>query len=226
MRLDRYLSKSLGISRREAKRLILSGRVKVNGRVAKDPSVSVDSERVEVDGGKVEKPKEKVYIMLNKPPGFVSSTRDIEPTVLDLVNHPRTPELFPVGRLDKDVRGLLILTNDGWFAHVVTSPKHHVEKEYEAKVEGDVRNALKLLEGVTLRDGHFAKALRVEIIDHEKVRVVIDEGKYHQVKRMLAAVGLNVKDLVRVRIGRLTLDVEEGEWRELSEEEVRKVVER
>ena len=223
MRLDRYVSKAFGISRKEAKRLILSGRVSVNGRVVKDPSFKVEG-GVRLDGEEVERPKEKVYIMLNKPPGFVSSTKDVEPTVLDLVDHPRTPELFPVGRLDKDARGMIILTNDGDFTHRVISPKHHVEKEYEVKVEGDVKKALKLLDGVKLKDG-VARALKVEIVDEETVRVVVDEGRNHLIKRMFASIGLKVKDLKRIRIGGLRLDVEEGKWRELSEEEVAKVLE-
>ena len=223
MRLDKFVAKALGVSRRESKKLILSGRVSVDGKVVKDPSFKVDG-RVEVDGEEIERPKEKVYIMLNKPPGFVSSTEDVEPTVLDLVNHPRTPELFPVGRLDKDARGLMILTNDGNFTHKVISPKYHVEKEYEVKVNGDVKKALNLLNGVRLKDGE-AKALRVEIIDEETVRVVVDEGRHHLIKRMFTSIGLRIKDLKRIRIGGLKLDVEEGKWRELSEEEALKVLE-
>ncbi len=223
MRIDKYISKALGISRREAKRLILSGRVSVNGSVVKDPSFKVEG-RVEVDGEEIERPREKIYIMLNKPPGFVSSTEDVEPTVLDLVNHPRTPELFPVGRLDKDARGLMILTNDGDFTHKVISPKRHVEKEYEVKIEGDVKKALDLLNGVRLKDGE-AKALKVEIVDEETVRVVVDEGRHHLIKRMFASIGLKIKDLKRTRIGGLELDVEEGKWRELGEEEVERVLE-
>ena len=223
MRLDRYLSKSLGISRREAKRLVLSGRIRVNGKIQRDPGVKVEEEPVDLDGIKVEKPKEKIYIMLNKPAGYISTTKGEGPSVLELVDHPRISELFPVGRLDKDAKGLIILTNDGEFSHKVTSPKSHVEKEYEVVVEGNVENSLKLLEGVRLNDGHFAKALRVEISGN-LVKIVIDEGKYHQVKRMMAAVGLKVSELKRTRIGNLRLDIPEGFWRELSEEEVEKVI--
>lgn len=222
MRLDQYLSKALGISRKEAKRFILSKRVRIDGKVVKDPSYKVFDEKVEFDGRHVKKPKEKLYIMLNKPAGFVSSTSDVEPTVLDLIDHPRVRELHPAGRLDKDATGLLILTNDGEFTHRVTSPKYHVEKEYEVIVEGNPQNALKLLEGVKVGK-YFFKALSVEI-GGNMIHVVIDEGKYHQVKLMMKAVELFVKSLKRVRIGGLKLDIEEGCWRELSKEEARKVM--
>jgi len=223
VRLDKYISKALGISRKEAKRLILSKRVKINGKVVKDPSYKVSNEDITLDGNHVEKPKEKIYIMLNKPAGFVSSTSDVESTVLDLIDHPRVRELHPVGRLDKDATGLLILTNDGDFTHKVTSPKHHVEKEYEVIVEGEPQNALKLLHGVKVGE-YFFKALSIKVSENV-IHIVIDEGKYHQVKLMMETVGLSVKSLKRVRIGGLKLDVEEGHWRELSEEEVRRVME-
>ncbi len=223
MRLDKYISKSLGVSRKDAKRFVLSGRVRVNGKIQKDPSVDVDKDQVEFDGELLERPKDKVYIMLNKPAGFVSTTGRESPSILELIDHPRIRELFPVGRLDKDAKGLIILTNDGIFSHRVTSPKSHVEKEYEVVVEGDVENSLKLLDGVKLKDGHFAKALNVKLFENV-VRIVIDEGKYHQIKRMMAAVGLRVVELKRIRIGDLHLDVPEGSWRELKGEEVKKVI--
>ena len=222
MRLDRYISKSLGISRKESKRMVLSGRVSVGGKVVKDPAYRVQNQPVRLDGAPLDKPKEKIYIMLNKPPGFVSSTKDVNPTVLDLIDHPRVKELFPAGRLDMDAKGLLILTNDGQFAHKITSPKKHVEKEYEVKVKGNVQNALMLLDGVEVK-GNFFKALKVEI-EGDVVRIVIDEGKHHQIKLMMKAVGLEVMELKRVRIGSLKLDVEEGQWRELKEYEVRRLV--
>ena len=223
MRLDKYLSKSLGISRRDAKRLILRGRVRVDGEIQKDPAFKVEENLVELDGERLEKPKDKIYIMLNKPSGFISATKGEGPTVLDLVDHPRVGELFPVGRLDKDAKGLIILTNDGEFSHRVTSPKNHVEKEYEVTVEGNVENSLKLLSGVKLSDNHLAKAIKVEL-SKNVVKIVIDEGKYHQVKRMMAAVGLKVIELKRTRIGNLLLDIPEGSWREISKEEVEKVI--
>ncbi len=222
-RLDKYLSKSLGISRKDSKRLVLSGRVRVNGKIVRDPSKKVEGS-VQLDGKVIEKPRDKIYIMLNKPSGFVSSTRGDQPTVLDLVDHPRNKELFPAGRLDKDAKGLIILTNDGNFAHLVTSPKKHVEKEYEVVIDGRSENAMKLLNGIKLRDGYLTKATRVEILDGKTVRIVVTEGKYHQIKRMMAAVGLKVKELKRIRIGGLTLDVEEGKWRELTKEDLKKIL--
>ena len=223
MRLDRYVSKSLGISRRESKRLILSGRVKVNGRVVKDPSFKVENGKIELDMEEVEKPKEKIYIMLNKPPGFLSSTSDVEPTVLDLIDHPRVEELHIAGRLDKDARGLLILTNDGDFTHKIISPRYGIEKEYIVRFEGNPKNIEKLIEGVKSR-GEILKAKCVKLLNENTARIVLTEGKHHEIKRMFSAMGLKVKDIKRVRIGNLNLDVEEGKWRELSEDEVRKVI--
>ena len=223
MRLDKYVSKATGLSRRDAKRIILKGRVRVGGEVVKDPSFHVENEEVSIDDEVLKSPKEKIYLVLNKPPGFVTSTRGDQPTVFDLVDHPKVRELHAVRRLDKDSRGMLILTNDGEFTHRVISRKSHVEKEYEVVVEGNLSRLGELLEGVDI-GGEKVKALKVGVVSEGKVRIVIDEGRYHQVKRMLRAVGLKVIDLKRVRIGKLTLDVPEGEWRELSEREIRRVL--
>ena len=225
MRLDRYVSKSLGISRKDAKRLVLSGRVRVGGRVVKDPGFPVENEEISVDGKILKKPSDRIYIALNKPPGFVTSTSDIEPTVLDLVDHPRCLELHPVGRLDKDARGLLLLTNDGMFTHRIISRKNRIEREYEVRVRGNVERAFDLLGGIEL-DGDIVRAVRIEISGTDTIGITVDEGRYHLVKRMLAGVGLEVLDLKRVRIGGLELKdlgLKEGEWKELSLEEVSRV---
>ncbi len=224
MRLDRYVSKSLGIPRRIAKKLILKGRIRVDGETIRDPSKHVEGAEVSLDGRVIDPPREKVYLILHKPAGFVTSTRDEEPTVLDLVDHPRVGELHPVGRLDKDATGLLILTNDGEFTHKVISRKSRVEREYEVVVDGRPEEAFKLLDGVRV-DGEKVRAIRMSIVDERTIRVVVDEGRYHLVKRMLSSVGLRVLKLKRIRMGGLVLDVPEGEWRELSEEEVRRVLE-
>ena len=233
LRLDRFLANSKIGTRKEVKRLIKAGAVKVNGKIVKDPSFDVKkNDTVEVKGNRVEPPR-KVYIVLNKPKGFVSSTRDPkDPTIVDLIDHPYSEDLFPVGRLDKDTEGLIILTNDGEFAHKVISPKYAVEREYLVRVDKRVNDKVlgKLTNGVKLRDGHIAKAKKVEILseDGRKISLVLTEGKYHEVKRMLSAVGLKVLSLKRIRLGNLKLDenMPLGGWRELDEREVASIFER
>lgn len=233
LRLDRFLANSKVGTRREVKKLIKAGIVKVNGKTIKDPSFDVgESDIVEVNGKRIDPPR-KVYIALNKPKGFVSSTKDPrDPTIVDLVDHPYSEDLFPVGRLDKDAEGLIILTNDGEFAHKVISPKYSVEREYIVEVDKEVSNETleKLTNGVRLKDGYIAKAKKVKIVsqDRKRLSLVLTEGKYHEVKRMLLSVGLKVLNLKRIRIGRLKLDENllSGSWRELSVEEVMSVFER
>lgn len=174
----------------------------------------------------------KVYYMLNKPAGVVSATRDDkDKTVIDLINFPgRKEDLFPVGRLDKDTTGLLIITNDGKFAHNIISPKKHVSKTYEAIVTGKIsEKEVKIFsQGMELANGDKLQPAQLDIIsysekdDTSKVRVIIHEGKYHQVRRMFGAVSQRVLELDRVKIGLLELDdtLERGEYRELTEEEL------
>ncbi|ACB09037.1 MAG TPA: rRNA pseudouridine synthase [Thermotoga sp.] len=229
MRLDRYLSNSGVGTRKEVKKLIKQGRVTVNGRVVLDPGHPVlENDAVALDGEVVRFHK-KVYILFYKPSGYVTSTKDPHSeTIMEFL--PPLKGIFPVGRLDKDAEGLLIITNDGDFAHRVISPKWSVEKEYIVKVEGEVTEDKieKLKNGVTLRDGFFAKAKCVEKLSNDTLKIVITEGKYHQIKRMTAAVGLKTVHLKRTRIGGLVLpdDMKPGEYRFLSEEEVKKVFER
>jgi len=232
LRLDKFLASSKIGTRKEVKKLIKAGVVRVNGRIVKDPSFDVkENDVIEVRGSKVEPPR-KVYIILNKPKGFVSSTKDPrDPTVVDLIDHPYSEDLFPVGRLDKDAEGLIILTNDGEFAHKVISPKYAVEREYLVKVDRRVNERIlrDLTSGVKLKDGHVAKAKEVKIVSEEggEISLVLTEGKYHEVKRMLSAAGLKVLSLKRIRLGNLKLDenLSPGSWRELDEREVASILE-
>ncbi|MDK2785497.1 MAG: rRNA pseudouridine516 synthase [Thermotoga sp.] len=228
MRLDRYLSNRGIGTRKEVRALIKHGRVTVNNRTVLDPAYKLsDKDVVKVDGKVIDLP-EKVYILFYKPAGYVTSTRDPHSeTIMEFLSDIKG--IFPVGRLDKDAEGLLLVTNDGEFAHRVISPRWKVEKEYVVKVEGEITEDKleKLRRGVSLRDGFFAKAKHVEKISNDTVKIVITEGKYHQVKRMMAAVGLKTIHLKRVRIGglRLPQEMKPGEYRFLSEEEVRQVFE-
>ena len=235
-RIDKILS-NLGYgSRSELKKLCKSGLVKVNGKVINNPGVQVDVKNDEIlfDGEKVVY-KEFIYLMLNKPDGYISATFDKrDPIVLDLIDKEDLIfEPFPVGRLDKDTEGLLVLTNDGQLAHRVLSPKKHVPKTYYAKVEGVVteQDVKAFAEGVTLDDGYETMPAELEILksdDISEIELTIHEGKFHQVKRMFESVGKKVVYLKRLSMGKLKLDegLALGEYRELTEEEVKMIEER
>lgn len=223
-RLQKVLARNGLGSRRTCEELIDEGRVTVNGAVARlGARVQVSADTVAVDGVVIGVDPELRYFLLHKPAGVVTTAKDPEgrPTVVDLV--PSDARVFPVGRLDVDTEGLLLLTNDGPLTHRLTHPSFGVEKEYLAWVEGKPsRGALRSLrEGVELDDGMTAPA-RVSVVEPEVVRLVIHEGRNRQVRRMCEAVGHPVRRLVRVRIGPLT-DSTLGprQWRELATSEVR-----
>ncbi|UJD00939.1 pseudouridine synthase [Streptococcus oralis] len=232
MRLDKFLVACAVGSRTEVKNLLKAGRVMVNGKKEKSAKLQINEERDEIRfDGQVLEYEEFVYYMMNKPQGVISATEDSKHrTVLDLLDdYARAKEVFPVGRLDIDTHGLLLLTNDGKLAHALLSPKRHVEKTYLAQVEGimtqeDVETFAK---GIPLKDFTCQKAkLEIVSVDPEKnqslVRVTIAEGKFHQVKRMVAYCGKEVIDLQRLTMGTLVLDenLEQGEWRRLTKEEL------
>ena len=235
MRLDKLLAHAGYGTRSEIKRAVRLGRVGVNGVPARDPGMAVDPEADEVSwDGEPVRYREYVYFMLNKPPGVISATEDRrERTVVDLLRaEDRVRDPFPVGRLDKDTEGLLLLTNDGRLAHELLSPRKHVDKVYEALVAGAVGDAdiRAFGDGVTLDDGYRtmpAELVVREVRDAEggpfsSVVVTIREGKFHQVKRMFEAVGKRVVRLRRVAMGPLRLDpnLAPGAYRELTEEEM------
>jgi 16S rRNA pseudouridine516 synthase len=225
MRLDKYLS-NMGVgTRSEVKKIIQYGKVTVNDLVVKAIDYKVDEVTDCITAyNKVIGYNAYVFIMLNKPAGYITATEDAkDKTVLDLINHKRKKDLFPVGRLDKDTEGLLILTNDGQLAHRLLSPKKHVPKTYYAKVEGCVTlNDVKAFKsGVTLEDGYETMPAVLDIIgagETSEIYVTIHEGKFHQVKRMFEAVGKKVLYLKRVQMGGLKLDPELtiGRYRELT----------
>lgn len=230
VRLDKLLANSGFGSRKDIKKLVRSGTVAVNGQPAKDSSIHVSPARdlIAVNGVQVVY-KEFIYLMLNKPAGYISATEDLrEPTVIDLVPEEFSHyELFPVGRLDKDTVGLLLITNDGKLAHDLLSPKKHVPKKYLARVDGNVsENHVRLFsEGVTIDDGYKTKPAELTILssgDSSEVELIITEGKFHQVKRMFQAVNMKVTFLQRTEFGPLHLDkdLEPGEMRELTEQEI------
>ncbi|WP_318361976.1 pseudouridine synthase [uncultured Agathobaculum sp.] len=235
MRLDKLLSHLNCGSRKEVQALIRAGRVTVDGTAQRDPAFKVDPDRAEtaVDGA-VQRYRAQRYYMLNKPAGVITASRDERhDTVLELFPADIRRGLFAVGRLDKDTEGLLLVTDDGALSHALMSPSRHVEKEYEAVVDGVlVPDAVSRFEqGMTLRDGTECRPAGLEILQTEpelRVRVTLKEGKYHQVKRMIAAVGGTVTALKRLRLGGLWLDpaLESGGFRELTEEELEKLASR
>ena len=230
LRIDKMLS-TIGFgSRKEVKKLLKSGAVKIENVIVKDSSMHVDptNEIVTVHGDAVEY-KEFIYLMLNKPPGVISATEDsTQKTVIDLLEmDDAIYEPFPVGRLDKDTEGLLLLTNDGQLSHQLLSPKKHVPKTYFAVIEGIVtkEDVDEFKQGVILDDGYKTLPADLTILKEgisSDIEVTITEGKFHQVKRMFEAVGKRVVYLQRIQMGPLALDeaLELGEYRELTEEEI------
>ena len=212
--------------------MLKAGRVTVNGKKEKSAKLQINEERDEIRfDGQVLEYEEFVYYMMNKPQGVISATEDNKHrTVLDLLDeYARAKEVFPVGRLDIDTHGLLLLTNDGQLAHALLSPKRHVDKTYLAQVEGRMsqEDVDTFAKGIPLRDFTCQPAkLEIVSVDPEKnqslVRVTIAEGKFHQVKRMVAYCGKEVVDLQRLTMGTLVLDenLKRGEWRRLTKEEL------
>ena len=225
-RLDKLLASTGRWSRREVKELIRQGRVLVEGRAAQRPEEKHESwEEIAVDGERL-CCAPTIYLMLHKPAGLLTATRDSrQRTVLDLLpEHIRRQGVFPVGRLDKDTTGLLLLTNDGALAHRLLAPRSHVDKVYLARVEGRVEagDVEAFARGVTLEDGLVCMPAGLEPLgDGRECLVTLREGKFHQVKRMLAARGKPVLSLHRLSMGPLRLDgsLEPGSWRPLTEGE-------
>jgi 23S rRNA pseudouridine2605 synthase len=221
VRLNAYLARAGVASRRGAEELIRAGRVTVNGEPAGLATFVEASDVVRLDGRPLE-PEPLAYVLLHKPAGVVTTARDPHgrPTVVDLVGHPQ--RVVPVGRLDADTTGVLLLTNDGALAHRLMHPRYEVEKVYEADVEGDPSTEAlqRLSEGVELEDGRTAPA-RARRLAPGRVELAIHEGRKHQVKRMLEAVGHPVRRLHRSRYAGLEVrSLAPGEWHELTPDEV------
>ena len=252
VRLDKFLADSGAGTRTDVKKLIQKGMVQVNGEKAKKPELKIDPETdvVEFGGERIGARAEFVYYLLHKPAGYVSATEDTrEKTVLDLVPKDGRRNLFPVGRLDKDTEGLLLITDDGMLAHELLAPGKHVDKTYFVRVEGKltVENIRNLENGVDIGEKKLTMPAKEEIVGgswegagepepgrvrrenlpevYTELHLTIHEGKFHQVKRMMAAVETPVVYLKRTAMGPLTLpdDLRKGEYRSLTDEELRKL---
>lgn len=223
MRLDRLLSNAHQGTRSQVKKLVKEGRVKVNGITAKTSSMQVDevNDHITVDDFQVQY-EEHMYLMLNKPAGYISATEGNVPTVMDLIYEDNNG-LFPCGRLDKDTEGLLLITNDGPLAHKLLSPKHHVDKEYYVEHDLDMsEDDIKRLEEGIYYNGENYKPAKVNVINSKACTLTITEGKYHEIKFMFNALGDKVTYLKRLRMKNLVLDedLKPGEYRYLTEEEI------
>lgn len=231
IRIDKYLSVALGVSRNEAKSLLKSGKITADGKAVLKPETKISETATVKNGETVLCYKKHIYILMNKPEGILSASTDKRvKTVIDILpENMKRAGLFPVGRLDKNTTGLLIITDDGDFGHKVTSPKSLIEKRYLAELDGTVKeDYIKIFkEGITLADGEECMPSGLEILNNNKAIVSIKEGKYHQIKRMFGVVGLGVNALRRLSIGKLTLpnNLEEGSVIELDEDQIQKVFE-
>ena len=234
MRIDKYLANMNVGSRKDVHKLIKQGIVTINGKVVKTPKQKVvDTDEVMVGEDKITYQKYH-YFLLNKPKGVLSATEDRnQRTVISLLrSEDRYQNLAPVGRLDKDTTGLLLLTNDGQLNHELLAPNKHVDKVYQAKIAGlaDEETVKTFAQGMTLGDGTQLKPAELKILSRDKasdsseIEIKIQEGKYHQIKRMFGACGMKVVELHRISMGNLTLgDLSLGEYRELSEEEIKTI---
>ncbi len=224
-RLDKWLCAQTALSRRDAALSIRRGRVTVNGQAVRDPAVKVvpDTDAVTLDGKPVCYAKH-LYIMMNKPVGVICATHDAtDKTVIDLLDDDcRARELFPAGRLDKDTTGMVLITDDGDFAHRMLAPKKHVPKQYLVTLDAPADETVvkALASGMTLANGDKCLPALCEPLDGNRAKVTLHEGKYHQVKRMFAAAGRHVEALHRLSMGGLPLDptLGLGEWKLLDEE--------
>lgn len=234
MRLDKYLAEMGVGTRQEVKKQIRQGKAAVNGTVVKAADTKIDEncDEVTICGRNISYVSYEYY-MLNKPAGVVSATEDRrDTTVIDLIKEKKRKDLFPVGRLDKDTEGLLLITNDGDLAHRLLAPKKHVDKVYYAKIDGMVteEDVKRFAEGIDIgaEEEEMTRPAKLDIMrsaEESEIRLTIHEGKFHQVKRMFLAVGKEVTYLKRERMGTLCLDenLKPGEYRLLTEEEIENV---
>lgn len=230
MRLDKFLSQQLEVSRAIALRELRARKVTVNGEVVRDGGFKLSPEsQVEYDGNLLQLQTGPRYFMLNKPQGYVCSTDDPDhPTILYFFEEPGAYKLHAAGRLDIDTTGLVLMTDDGQWSHRITSPRHHCEKTYLVTLGSPLANdtAEKFSAGVQLHnEKELTKPAALEVVSEHQVRLTISEGRYHQVKRMFAAMGNHVVALHRERIGSIIMDdsLQPGEYRPLTEEEMSSV---
>ena len=225
MRLDKFLAHHLGVSRTIVSKELKAQKVTVNGDIVKSGAYHISPDQiVEYDGFEIVPITENRYFMLNKPQGYVCSTDDPDhPTILYFIDEPMAEKLHSAGRLDLDTTGLVLLTDDGKWSHRITSPKHHCEKVYQVTVEQPLTaNLIDIFkQGIQLKsEKTLTEPAKLIIIDDYHAELTISEGRFHQVKRMFAAVNNHVTQLHRKQIGNIVLDIPEGEYRPLTQDEI------
>ena len=225
MRLDKFIAHHLGVSRTIVNKELKAQKVTVNGDIVKSGAYHISPDQiVEYDGFEIVPITENRYFMLNKPQGYVCSTDDPDhPTILYFIDEPMAEKLHSAGRLDLDTTGLVLLTDDGKWSHRITSPKHHCEKVYQVTVEQPLTaNLIDIFkQGIQLKsEKTLTEPAKLIIIDDYHAELTISEGRYHQVKRMFAAVNNHVTQLHRKQIGNIVLDIPEGEYRPLTQDEI------
>ena len=228
-RIDKIIATQTNYSRKEVKKLVLQKRVMVNGEIISKSDIKVDenNDKIEIDGNKINV-KKYIYLILNKPKGYISATEDPKmPTILDLVPEQFSHRnLFPAGRLDKDTTGLMLITDDGEFAHNILAPKKHIKKVYKVEIDIPINEIMinEFENGVTLNDG-ICKTAGLEKLDTYIGKVTLTEGRYHQIKRMFGCFGAKVVNLERIAMGNFQLPngLKQGECRELTEKEIEEI---
>ena len=228
-RIDKIIATQTNYSRKEVKKLVLQKRVMVNGEIISKSDIKVDenNDKIEIDGNKINV-KKYIYLILNKPKGYISATEDPKmPTILDLVPEQFSHRnLFPAGRLDKDTTGLMLITDDGEFAHNILAPKKHIKKVYKVEIDIPINEIMinEFEKGVILNDG-ICKTAGLEKLDTYIGKVTLTEGRYHQIKRMFGCFGAKVVNLERIAMGNFQLpnDLKQGECRELTEKEIEEI---
>ena len=225
MRLDKFLAHHLGVSRTIVNKELKAQKVTVNGDIVKSGAYHISPDQIiEYDGFEIVLITDNRYFMLNKPQGYVCSTDDPDhPTILYFIDEPMSEKLHSAGRLDLDTTGLVLLTDDGKWSHRITSPKHHCEKIYQVTVEQPLNaNLIEIFrQGIQLKsEKTLTEPAKLVILDDYHAELTISEGRYHQVKRMFAAVNNHVTQLHRKQIGNIVLDIPEGEYRPLTQDEI------
>lgn len=228
-RIDKIISSQGKYSRSEIKKLASQGRIKINDNIVKkvNEKIDIETSTIYIDNEKLDF-KRNIYLILNKPKGYISASEDrSQKTVLDLIPEKYFRKgLFPAGRLDKDTTGMMIITDDGEFAHNILAPRKHIEKTYRVQIDIDITEEMKekFKQGIVLKD-HVCCPATIIVEDKNTALITITEGKYHQIKRMFGCFGAKVVNLHRISMGGLQLpsDLEEGQCRELTKEELEKV---
>ncbi|ABR30728.1 RNA-binding protein S4 [Thermosipho melanesiensis] len=220
MRLDKFLSNAKVGSRKEVKRLIKFGIVKINGEIITNVDFKVKENDIVTVNNTPITPYHNVYIIFNKPTGYTSSKSEFERNIFEFIDHPYVENLHIAGRLDKDVEGLLLITNDGIFTHKITSPKSKIEKEYIVKVDKEISDEMiqKAKDGIVLKNGTRFKPAIIKRLKDNFISITITEGKYHEIKLIVKFLGLSYKKIERIRIGKLKLEdfnLKRGEWSEI-----------